>query len=75
MSGFFLGSFIVYGAVVVCSFLTALLIFFTSKYCYAAGCGICRAKPKRIPPRTCWTIFTILSYTAVFIIFFKMIEY
>lgn len=75
MSGFLLGSFIVYGAVVVFSFLAALLVFFASKYCYAAGCGICRAKPKRIQPRICWTVFTILSYAAVFIIFLKMIEY
>jgi hypothetical protein len=75
MSGFLLGSAILYGVVILVSFFMALLAAFISKYCYAAGCGICKIKPKQMLPQTCWTVFTALSYAAVFIIFLKMIEY
>ncbi|MCL1971693.1 MAG: hypothetical protein FWG57_01740 [Endomicrobia bacterium] len=75
MSGFLLGSAIVYGLIIIASFIAALLIAFVSKYCYLAGCGICRIKPKQMLPQTFWMIFTVLSYAAVFIIFLKMIKY
>lgn len=75
MSGFLMGSAIIYGLVILVSFLIALLISLVSKYCYLAGCGICKIQPKRMLPQTCWMIFTVLSYASVFIIFLKMIEY
>lgn len=75
MSGFFLGSFAVYGLIVLVSFLAALIVSVISKYCYIAGCGVCKIKPKQMLPQTCWMLFTLLSYAAVFFIFLKMIEY
>lgn len=75
MSGFLLGSALLYGAILLISFLMSLLAFFISKYCYVAGCGIFKIKPKQMLPLTFWMIFTILSYAAVFTIFLKMIEY
>jgi hypothetical protein len=75
MSGFLLGSAIVYGLIILAAFIIALLIAIVSKYFYLAGCGICKIKPRQMLPQTCWLIFTVLSYAAVFIIFLKMIEY
>ena len=75
MSGFMLGSAIIYGLIILASFITAFLIAFVSKYCYMAGCGIFRIKPKDMLTQTFWMIFTVASYAAVFIIFLKMIEY
>jgi hypothetical protein len=75
MSGFMLGSFVLYAIIILVSFLISLLAALVSKYCYIAGCGIFRIKPRRMLPQTCWTIFTVLSYASAFIIFLKMIEY
>jgi hypothetical protein len=75
IAGFLLGSLILYGVIILISFLTSLLAALFSKYCYIVGCGICKIKPGQMLPQTCWTIFTILSYAAAFIIFLKMIEY
>ncbi|MCL2145229.1 MAG: hypothetical protein FWH43_07055 [Endomicrobia bacterium] len=75
MSGFLLGSAVIYGVIVLISFIIAILTSLVSKYCYLAGCGLFKIKPGQMLPRTFWMIFTVLSYAAVFIIFLKMIEY
>ena len=75
MSGMLAGALILFGIITAVSFVIALVISLISKYCYAGWCGICKVNPKPMLPKTAWSIFTALCYFAVFIIFFKMIEY
>jgi len=75
MSGPVLGSFLIFVFITAVCFLASVAIGIVVKYVYAGWCGICKAQPKQMLAHTSWTIFTVLCYAAVFIIFLKMIEY
>jgi hypothetical protein len=75
ISGLLLGSVVLYALVLIVLSVVSLIFSLVSKYCYRICCGICKIKPQQMLATTCWMIFTILSYCAVFIIFLKMIEY
>jgi len=75
MAGTLAGSLLLFGIITAVCFAAALIIAVISKYSYAVWCGICKVKPKPMLPKTFWSIFTALCYFAVFVVFFKMIEY
>ena len=75
MSGFILGSFVIYITVLFFSFLFALLFSIAGKYVYAFYSGLRGKGKKAFFFKLFWTVFTILCYMIVFIVFFKMIEY
>ena len=75
MSGLLTGSLIIFALITLICFLVAMIISLLIKVSYMAGCGIFKITPKEMLAKTFWTIFTVLSYAAVFIVFFKMIEY
>ncbi|MDR1695556.1 MAG: hypothetical protein LBR69_02845 [Endomicrobium sp.] len=75
MSGFFTGSLVIFALIAAVCFLAAVIISFLIKITYAASCGIFKKPAKRKLAEIFWIVFTVLSYAAVFFIFFKMIEY
>lgn len=75
MSGFLLGSAVIFFVIAAVCFLIAVLTALLLKYCYAAVCKIFKFDRHEMLIKTFWYVFTGLSYAAVFIIFVKMIEY
>ncbi|MCL2484739.1 MAG: hypothetical protein FWF00_04415 [Endomicrobia bacterium] len=75
MSGVLIGSIIIFALIAITCFLIALIVSIIARVSYIAGCGLFKVSPKEMLAKTFWTIFTVLSYAAVFIVFLKMIEY
>ncbi len=75
MSGFMLGSAVIFLIIVTVCSLIACLIALLLKYCYAAVCKLLKFDRQGMLIKIFWYIFTVLTYAAVFIIFLKMIEY
>ncbi|MCL2390175.1 MAG: hypothetical protein FWD54_04070 [Endomicrobia bacterium] len=75
MSGFLAGSLVVFALIAAVCFLIAMTLFFLVKISYMVIRGIFKIPSKETLAKTFWTIFTVLCYAAVFVVFFKMIEY
>jgi len=76
MAGFVSGSAVIFTAIFSACFIASLGAALIIKYGYnALVCSILKMPPVEMLMRVSWTIFTILGFAAVFIVFLKAIEY
>ncbi|OEG71407.1 hypothetical protein ATZ36_14915 [Candidatus Endomicrobiellum trichonymphae] len=77
MSRFILGSFVIFGIIVVSCFIVSLILSFLFKYSYMACCWIFKIEKAGFSAfsRNFWIIFTGLIYFIMLIIFLKVTEY
>jgi hypothetical protein len=77
MSGFILGSLMVFGIVVVSCFIVSLILSFLFKYSYLACCCIFKIEKAGFSAvsKSFWIIFTGLIYLIMLILLLKVTEY